>query len=36
MEEWVGVENVPDEAAVGEAMRRVDVMRRGDRRDRQI
>ena len=35
MEEWVGVENVPDEAAVGEAMRRVDAMRRGDRRDRQ-
>lgn len=28
MEEWVGVENVPDEAAVGEAMRRVDGMRR--------
>jgi len=28
MEEWVGVENVPDEAAVGEAMRRVDAMRR--------
>jgi hypothetical protein len=27
MEEWVGVENVPDEAAVGEAMRRVDGMR---------
>ncbi|KAI0298467.1 hypothetical protein B0F90DRAFT_1732731 [Multifurca ochricompacta] len=24
MEDWVGVENVPDEAAVGEAMRRVD------------
>ena len=35
MEEWVGVENMPDEAAVGEAMRRVDAMRRGDRRDRQ-
>ena len=34
MEEWVGVENVPDEAAVGEAMRRVDAMRRGGRRDR--
>jgi hypothetical protein len=29
MEEWVGAENVPDEAAVGEAMRRVDVMWRG-------
>ena len=28
MEEWVGVENVPDEAAVGDAMRRVDDMRR--------
>ena len=28
MEEWVGVENVPDEAAVGEAMRKVDAMRR--------
>lgn len=27
MEEWVGLENVPDEAAVGEAMRRVDRMR---------
>ena len=27
MEEWVGVENVPDEAAVGEAMRRVNAMR---------
>jgi hypothetical protein len=33
LEEWVGVENVPDEAAVGEAMRRVDAMRRG--RDRR-
>jgi hypothetical protein len=29
IEEWVGVEDVPDEAAVGEAMRRVDGMRRG-------
>jgi hypothetical protein len=29
MGEWVGVENVPDEEAVGEAMRRVDGMRRG-------
>ena len=29
MAEWVGVENVPDEEAVGEAMRRVDGMRRG-------
>jgi hypothetical protein len=28
MVDWVGIENVPDEAAVGEAMRRVDVMRR--------
>jgi hypothetical protein len=28
MEEWVGVENVPDEAAIGEAMRKVDDMRR--------
>ena len=28
MEEWVGVANVPDAAAVGEAMRRVDAMRR--------
>ena len=27
--EWVGAQNVPDEAAVGEAMRRVDIMRRG-------
>jgi len=34
MEEWVGAENVPDEAAIGEAMRKVDVMRRGSRRDR--
>jgi hypothetical protein len=34
MEEWVGAENVPDEAAVGEAMRRVDVMRRGGRHGR--
>jgi hypothetical protein len=32
MEEWVGAEKVPDEAEVGEAMRRVDLMRRG--RDR--
>ncbi|KAH9954871.1 hypothetical protein BC827DRAFT_1272194 [Russula dissimulans] len=32
LEEWVGVENVPDEAAIGEAMRRVDAMRHG--RDR--
>ena len=31
MEEWVGVEKVPDEAAVGEAMRRVDAMRRQGR-----
>jgi hypothetical protein len=29
MEDWVGVENVPDAEAVGEAMRRVDGMRRG-------
>ena len=29
LEEWVGVGNVPDEAEVGEAMRRVDAMRRG-------
>ncbi|KAH8983011.1 hypothetical protein EDB92DRAFT_1767791, partial [Lactarius akahatsu] len=29
MEEWVGVANVPDDAAIGEAMRRVDGMRRG-------
>ncbi|KAI9454238.1 hypothetical protein BJY52DRAFT_1122899 [Lactarius psammicola] len=29
MEEWVGAENMPDEAGVGEAMRKVDVMRRG-------
>ncbi|KAH9040913.1 hypothetical protein EDB83DRAFT_2228256 [Lactarius deliciosus] len=29
MEEWVGAANVPDDAAVGEAMRRVDGMRRG-------
>jgi hypothetical protein len=29
MEECIGAENVPDEAAVGEAMRRFDVMRRG-------
>ena len=28
MEEWVGVENVPDEAAVGDAVRKVDDMRR--------
>jgi hypothetical protein len=28
MEEWVGVENVPDEAAVGEAVRKIDDMRR--------
>ncbi|KAI9508051.1 hypothetical protein F5148DRAFT_1284463 [Russula earlei] len=34
MQEWVGVENVPTEAAVGEAMRRVDAMRR--RRDRSV
>ena len=27
MEDWVGAENVPDEAAVGEAMPRVDEMR---------
>jgi hypothetical protein len=27
MEDWVGAENVPDEAAVGEAMRKVDAMR---------
>lgn len=32
MEEWVGVENVPDEAAVGEAVRRVDDMRHSVRR----
>lgn len=31
IEDWVGVGNVPDEAAVGEAMRRVDAMRRGVR-----
>ena len=29
MEDWVGIENVPDAEAVGEAMRRVDGMRRG-------
>jgi len=29
MGEWVGAHNVPDEAEVGEAMRRVDAMRRG-------
>ncbi|KAI0281948.1 hypothetical protein BGY98DRAFT_956647, partial [Russula aff. rugulosa BPL654] len=28
MEEWVGVENVPDEAAIGEAVRKIDDMRR--------
>ena len=28
MEEWVGVENVPDEAAIGEAMRKIDDMRK--------
>ena len=32
MAEWVGAQNVPDEAAVGEAMRRVDAMRRGSGR----
>ena len=32
MEEWVGVENVPDEATVGEAMRYIDAMRRGANR----
>ena len=26
MEDWAGAENVPDEAAVGETMRRVDAM----------
>ncbi|KAI9432730.1 hypothetical protein H4582DRAFT_1820676 [Lactarius indigo] len=31
MEEWVGVTKVPDDAAIGEAMRRVDRMRRGER-----
>lgn len=31
MEEWVGVANVPDDAAIGEAMRRVDGMRRGQK-----
>jgi hypothetical protein len=36
MEEWVGVENVPDEAAVGEAMRRVDDMRRSAGRKKSI
>jgi hypothetical protein len=34
MEEWVGAENVPDEAAIGEAMRKVDVMRRSRRHGR--
>jgi len=34
LEEWVGPENLPDEAAVGEAMRRVDAMRRGQDRGR--
>jgi hypothetical protein len=29
MEEWVGAQNVPDEASVGEAMRRIDDMRQG-------
>lgn len=29
MTEWVGAQNMPDEAEVGEAMRRVDAMRRG-------
>jgi hypothetical protein len=29
IEDWVGTRNVPDEAEVGEAMRRVDAMRRG-------
>jgi len=33
MEEWVGVENVPDEAAIGYAMRNIDGMRRGVRLD---
>jgi hypothetical protein len=32
MAEWVGARNVPDEAEIGVAMRRVDAMRRG--RDR--
>jgi len=32
MAEWVGAENVPDEAAVGEAMRAVDAKRRGSGR----
>ncbi|KAH9061932.1 hypothetical protein EDB87DRAFT_387525 [Lactarius vividus] len=31
MEEWVGAADVPDDAAVGEAMRRVDSMRRGQK-----
>ncbi|KAI0287877.1 hypothetical protein BC826DRAFT_958792 [Russula brevipes] len=29
IEGWVGAENVPDEGAIGEAMRKVDAMRRG-------
>jgi len=29
MEEWVGFEDIPDEAAVGEAMRKVNAIRRG-------
>ena len=32
--EWVGVDNVPDEATIGDAMRNVDAMRRGIRRIR--
>ncbi|KAH9177937.1 hypothetical protein EDB89DRAFT_1931858 [Lactarius sanguifluus] len=36
MEEWVGAANVPDDAAVGEAMRRVDGMRRGERQKQQL
>ena len=37
MEEWVGFDNVPDEAAVGEAMRRVDDMRhRAGRKDSMV
>ncbi|KAH8977635.1 hypothetical protein EDB92DRAFT_734246 [Lactarius akahatsu] len=36
MEEWVGVANVPDDAAIGEAMRRVDGMRRGQGQKQQL